>query len=236
MSASMMQMLLATKQGNIGPRISLGTNNNTTGATIALTGLTVPAGVAVFVAVMEQNGSATPGTGSVADGTNGAYSAGPTTGADNCRLSLFYFLNAAALASGTVTFTKGGSGNRASISAFYASGVATTSALDASVTATQNTVTGNPPVYSLTSGSPSESGELLVGLVGTRCASTAPTFTQDTTNGWATPPDYANTIYEWGAGGTLVNAGSGTKTFSPTSTAPGGTVTALMLIAGFKAA
>jgi hypothetical protein len=192
---------------------NIGTATGSSGATLSLTGVTVPAGALIFVAVIEYNGVNT--SGSVADSVDaGNFSAGTPIGSDNNPNAYgygnYYFLaNSAGLSSGSITYTKGASGGYVAMTAFYATGVAKTSALDAAVTAT---VYGSGSSYSLTSGTPAVHSELFVAF---QMGSAA--FTQDSANNWIAPP--TTVIYAAVPnridGGSQVNPGTSPIVFSP---------------------
>jgi hypothetical protein len=199
---------------------NIGTNNTTTGATVTLTGVTVPA--ASLIVVVVSDSSATAPGGSVSDGANTYTAAGgrnPNNITGNGFLNTFFALNAS-LTSGTITYTKQTSGEVASISAIYASNIATSSALDVAVTAT---AVGSSTAPTVTSGTPGVSGELLIGGLAISPAVGTGTMTQDAGNGWAFPPNYriggAAGIFQGVGGGNQVNAGTGTKSFAPTLSA-----------------
>lgn len=216
----------------------IGTNSNTSGATVAVTvGVGgVPSGALIVVCICEQ-GSSTVG-GSVADTAGNTYASAVSqtlSPGATAFMNVFYAFNASALVStNTITYTKQTSGDRTAISAFYATGIQTSpDPLDGAVTASAK---GSSSAPSVTSGTPGASGELFVGVVGVS-GETTDTFTQDSTNGaYATPPTRVGTsgagLDPVVAGGNLVNSGSSAKTYAPsiTSRAWGD------VIVGFKAA
>lgn len=189
-----------------GTPTSLGVNASTTGATVTLTGCTVPAGALIVVCVMDNAAVA----GSVADTLNSyALASSVVVNAANI-LQAFYAYNVTALSSGTITYTKHTSGATAVISAFYITGELTGSTpLDLVTLPTSGTSTSP----SITSGTPTVSNEFFVGFIGTPTAGV--TLTQDVTHAWQNFPvieNANNTI----AGGSFVNAGSGALTYAPT--------------------
>jgi hypothetical protein len=205
---------------------SIGTNQNVAGATLTLTGVTVPAGSLIVVVVAE-----TGGGGTVADGVNTYSTATNQVDAQLTTILTIFFAPNATLSAGTITYTKAVSGDATNISAFYSSNILTASPQDAAVTASASSTTNTP---SVTSGTPAQSGELFVGAV-SDTPTTNQTFSQDTTHGWAAPP---NSIQNAGAtlllaGGTQVNAGTGTKIFSPTFSG-GSTPSIAIAVVGFK--
>src|SRR5262245_18245845 len=116
-------------------------NDNTFGSTVSVTVPAggVPATALICVAVCDRSGVA-PG-GSVSDSKGNSYAAvvGASRGGvtSNGYGRIFRAYNATALVSGnTITYTKGSSGARAAISAFYATGILNTAdPADASVSA-----------------------------------------------------------------------------------------------------
>ena len=186
---------------------NLGTATSTSGATCAITGVNAPAGSLIVVVVAET----APALGSVADGVNGVYSL-PLSKAFNGGADaggVFFFLNSAALAAATITYTKGTSGSNVAMSAFYISGAAASAALDTSVTAG---ATGNSTSPSVTSGAAQVANEIIVGAI---MSLGAPAYTQ--ASAFSAPPTLAavSTIATV-AGGVMVNAPAGATTFAPT--------------------
>ena len=221
-------------------------SSDTTAANPALTGVTVPSGALIFIANTGHSPTAGGPSGSVADTVN-TYTAGtPVAIAGTIAQfwgNYFYVANAGALSGGTITYSKGLSTDVADISAFYATGVATSSPFDASVFATANDggsgTTANP-AFTLTSGTPAVSGELMVAFVASATTTAVNWFSQDSGNGWAAPP---TSIYLHSTlgdsfendGGNQVNAGVGTKSFAPGNSSLT-TVYYAAFILGFKAA
>lgn len=132
---------------------NIGTATGSSGGSLAVTVPAggVPAGALIVVVVSE--GASTVG-GSVADTAGNTYTA--VTGVFNNAASasgygrMYYALNATALAqNNTITFTRQTSGSNAAMSAMYATGIQTASALDTAVT---NTATGSSTTPSVTSG------------------------------------------------------------------------------------
>jgi len=200
---------------------NIGTASNTSGATVTLTGVTVPAGALIFVVAVEYIGGTNTTGGSISDATNGSYTAGTALpNGDNPSYvqyrgfgRYYYFPNSGALSGATITYTKNSNNAQAAISAFYATGILATSPLDTAVTASNSDSPSTNPLFTLTSGTPSVAGELMVAVVTTDATGW---FVQDTGHGWAVPPI---SVYTGGTGeingGTQVNTGTGTKSFSP---------------------
>lgn len=201
---------------------NIGTASNLPGATVTLTGVTVPAGALIVVVVNEANNTFISPS-SMTDGTN-TYSFDTNTG------DIYYVANASALSGATITYTKQISGDDTVISAFYATNIAASSPIDSATHGLGSTT--------VTSGTPVQSGELFVAQLFVE-SSAAPTITQDTGDGWVFPPNTVSlfdgsTLFQTLSGGTQVNVGTGTKTYTPTITG-GGTIfdTATQII-GFK--
>jgi hypothetical protein len=201
---------------------SVGTTSNTSGATLALSGVTVPAGVLLCVSTYESNGGTS--IGSVADTVNtytnnaslllGGFTSNP-------RVGLFFVPNCLALSGGTITYTKRNSGSTCCMSVFYATGVIPSSPYDANVYASSNfgaSGSTNNPVGTLTSGTPTVGGELFLGFaVG---SNTANSDNWGGTDAAWTLINTANTA-NWNAAifsSYFINSGVSTKSFSPANT------------------
>jgi hypothetical protein len=211
---------------------SIAGNGSATGSTIAMTVPAggVPAGSLIVVTVIENNTTGTIGT--INDTSDNIYTKitdlSPNAANANGRAAMFYCKNCQPLVSGNlITYNKITTGVSVMIDSFYATGVDTAAPLDTAVTATSSASSSTPTV---TSGTPSVAGELFVAAV-FRKGST--TFTQDTTHGWAAPPNPASSSTHGSAGGSQVNAGTGTKIYSPTL---GTSLVNCQIVAGFKAA
>lgn len=199
----------------IGTPTTIGTNQNSSGATIAVTvpGGGVPTGALIVVCVAD---ASTTFGGSVADTSGNTYAlavqAFPNASSGNGQVSLFYAMNAVALSSGnSVTYTKQTSGATCSISAFSVTGIKASAALDL---ASSNTGLGT--ATTITSGTPAEAGELFVGVSGGGFATTD-VFTQDSGVAWAAPPDRISVtaLNETVAGGTFVRVSAVALTYAP---------------------
>lgn len=191
----------------------LGTSNNASGATLTLTGVTVPAGSLIVVVTNEASGTA---AGTLSDGGSNTYgtATGQSVGASSGWTNVYYAWNSVALNNATLTFTKQVSGRVASMSALYATNVQTSSdPLDTAVTAKASGTTSTP---SVTSGTPAVANELVVGVLGVNNAS-ALTYTQPATSAFAAPLT-ANTGQATAqlGGGSLVNFSTATIVFNPT--------------------
>lgn len=208
---------------------SLGTAIDTTGSTCVLSGLTVPAGSLIFVTVRE---SVAIASGTISDSAGNAWITipGAASGGTAGFATNFYTYNSLALSAGSITYTKNTALNGTVLSALYATGIQTTAnPIDNSVTAgpTTSAAAANPP--SITSGIPSISGDLLIGVTAAADPTTLLTYTTDTGHGWAVPPTFVASTAALGVvgGGSQVNSGTGATTFAPTFGTPansGGTV------------
>jgi hypothetical protein len=194
---------------------------------LTITSVTIPAG-ALIVVVASEVTSASAGT--CADGVNTPYAvatSGAMSGAAGFG-TVFYFANAGAVSSGTITYTKQTSGRACSISAFYVTGVATSTPLDTAVTATSAVNSATPTV---TGGTPTQSGNLTIGA----CAySNAAAKTLTNTGSFVTP--FANNTGQSTAscgGGHLNVQGSLATTFNPTLSGASDNIT---MVVGFKPA
>lgn len=195
---------------------NINTGANTSGATLALSSVTVPAGSLIFVSATDQTGFA---TGSVADGVN-TYTRITGVGANagaSPGISVFYAKNAT-LTGGTITYTKGGAAAKATLSAFYATGIDTTAPLDSSVTNTASGSGASPSVAA--AGAPSVAGDLIVGVAVS--SNVTNSWVQDSANGaYANPPNFVASTSGAGSqaqfGGYLVNSGTSPNTYAPTS-------------------
>lgn len=224
---------------------SIGTalSTSTAGTTKAITlGASVPSGSLIVVGVNERNPSNYTGVyGSIADTASNTYtritqSSATTSSASSVLHSIWYVKNSTALSSSnTITFTASVSAY-INLGAIYATGIDTTDPLDTTACAVSASPFGSSTTtsVSVTSGSPTVSGELFVYLVSFRGGVASPTL--DTTNGWTnTPgalfPNVSGTIT--GAMGYQINSGAGTKT--NTTSWSGGQYSGSS-IAGFKEA
>jgi hypothetical protein len=200
----------------------LGSAQNSAGATLTLS-ITVPAGALICVVASEVT-SASAGT--MADATNGAYSvatSGAMSGAAGFG-TVFYFANSAALTAVTLTYTKQTTGRASSIAAIYATGIATTTPLDAPFSNTSAVNSATPTVTSATT--PVGNGELVVGA----CAySNAVAKTLTNTGAFTIP--FANQTGQATAsvgGGHLNVNGTLGVTFNPTLSGASDNVTMLV--------
>ena len=211
--------------------ISVTTVGSVLGSTGTTTALTVPAGGvpsgALIVAAVQDRSTVSSG-GSVADSSSNTWAAIVAldcAGTSNGFGCVYYTYNATALSSGnTITHTKVTSGEKVALSVLYATGIDTSAPLDTAVTASASG-TGTP--FSVTSGTPSQSGELFLGVLSEKSSQT-----WTNTSPWTTPFDFIATSGNGVGGANQVNSGTGTKTFSETIT---GTPNWAAFIVGFKA-
>ena len=183
--------------------------------TVSLTSVTVPTGATIVCEAVDAG--TTVGGGSISDGVNTYTSAGTVANNNNATgygyTQVYYVLSATALSSGTITYTysSGGGYYPSGLSCFYATGI---SAYDSAVF---NTAYGASSSPTITSGTPSVSGDLMVAVFGAANSTTVShPLSTDTGHGWATPPDLIQyTNIQSGIGGEQVNSGSGTIVFAP---------------------
>jgi hypothetical protein len=180
---------------------------------------------ALIVVVVDDSTATT--TGTVSDSVNaGNYSHGTAVqlgrnGGGAGSANYYYMPNSAALTGATITYTTTGGANSKCISTLYATGIRTSLPLDTNVLATLqlNSVSANP-AFSLTSGTPSVSGDLMIAFTAMEGYTGGPSnpLSQDTGNGWTVPPAFVVDSSNFGCylfGGYQVNAGSGTKVYAP---------------------
>jgi hypothetical protein len=222
------QILFADYHGaGIGARTSLGTaydDGTGPGTVVLTTTAAVPAGALICVLVCV--GGSETSIGTLADSSLNSYV--NAKNASSVVAAIFYVKNATAMASGhSITYTIVTPGNAVAMSAFYVTGINTSAPLDTAVGAT---AFGVSSAATITSGTPAVAGELFVAMLTT---GTAVTITQDTTHGWASPPNESDVPSSLKvAGGTQVNAGTGTKIYSPSISTSGWSAT----VVGFKPA
>lgn len=204
---------------------NIGTGTSAGATTTISVGSNIPAGATIYVLASEFPLTLQPTSpGTVADGTN-TYTniafAVPVAGA-RPNAQVFQTQLTAQLNSGsTITYTPLSSGNGQAITAFYVTGLISGNPFDAATLATSFWNSG-PPVP-VTSGTPSLAGELFLEVTGYGIATSSPGFTLDTGNGWTnTPPaviEGNSGGFFYGVGcGAQTNAGTSTKTGSPTFT------------------
>ena len=205
---------------------NIGTKSGGSVTSISLTtGISVPVGALIVVCAAESTNNGTIGT--VADSVNsGNYSSvgvQPINNSTNGSCNVYYFSGSSILSSSaTITYSGSQTPSSQVMSAFYATGVVASSALDTNVTQTSFGLTGFPETTygPTTSGTPSESGELFVGalFVQKSTAYGSGFYVQDTGNNWSSPPTVIVVVGAQSVGGgTQVNSGSGAITFAPTS-------------------
>lgn len=221
--------------------VNIGTNSTiaTPGSlAISVGGGGVPAASLIVLLVTDNTT-----TGSASDTAGNTYQVGPSKQVTyNGYAQIFFVYNSLALSSGnSITYTA--TSIAWSMSAFYATGIQTSSnPLDTSVTASLNNYGA---LNTLTSGTPSVAGELFVAMLGSKSAATTagpyPWFVQDTADGWGGPPP--TSVYDATSGGPLtavdggyqINSGTGTKAFTPGGNGSS-TYDYASIIVGFKPA
>lgn len=215
-----------------GPTIGIAdltSNNNAAGATLAIASAVIPNNALVVVLVNEATSTS---TGSLSDGTN-TYTAGPTEalgGSAGFAMVFYHYYTTGGTF--TLTYTKKTSGVACTMAALYATGVASSTPLDSAVTAVSNGTSITPTV---TSGTPSTSGELIIGFAAWSNAS-ARAFTQQTAPPAFLAPPAAVTTQSTASvgGGSFQYCGVNPITFNPTlATSVTGTA---LIIVGFKPA
>jgi len=185
---------------------NIGTGSDSaSNATAKITGVTVStSNYVVLVGVQEGSTNSTCGSTSLSDGTN-TYTllATQNVGSPNRSSScVYYHFYSGAISSVTLTYTKNTAADSTVLSAFYATGTATSSFIDTGATNTaSNTSSASAEVT--TSASTANANELVVGLVGWTGNAT---FSQ--TSGFATP----FTSIFIGSGGSEAQAAGGNKT------------------------
>lgn len=210
------QRLLAVEEGPF--VVNIGAKSSTT--SVASIAFTVPAGgipkgAVICVAATDYN--ATPGTVTDTGGNTYAKTAlGLNNLSGNGSFGVSWALVTTALAAGnTITYTMSPA-STAAVTFFYILGLTAASPNDAAVTATGF---GSSLGASFNSGVPSTGPEFFVAAAGILPAGTGCTYTQDTTDGWATTftsiLDTKNTR-ALVAGGTLLNPATALKAYKPT--------------------
>lgn len=217
-----------------GPTIGitdLGTANNSSGATVALS-LTCPGGSLVVVCVNEATATSA-GSSSLSDGTN-TYTAGPSValGGSQGFAQTFYHYYATAQSGLTLTYTKATSGHTCAMAGLFATGVASSTPLDSAVSATAAGTTTSPTV---TSGTPSQSGDLIIGFAAWGGASARTLTLQTAPPAFLAPPTSSTAQAAASVGGgSFQYCGTSAITFDPTLS---GSVTGNgLIIFGFKPA
>ena len=210
---------------------NLGFGHSASGSVAVTVGAACAIGDTVFV-IANSDGTNVPGV--TDSGSNTWTQIGSTLNLNgssaNGNATLWYSVLTTGLTSGvsTITNTTSGAGST-QLNCSKITGLSA-APLDTAVTATATGTGASPTV---TSGTPAQSGECFVAGVSYR---TSATFTQDTGNGWAAPPNLGPTGTSGPTisigGGSQLNSGSGTKTFAPTI----GAVTYAIYVVGFKPA
>ena len=186
--------------------VDLGTNANAAGATLTQV-ITVPAGSHVVVGVNEFGVTT---AGSLSDGTNTFNLDTSEALSGNVGLGMiFSFYYSGAQTAITLTYTKHTTGDTTSLSAMYATGIATSSQLDSAVTAVAQ---GSSTAPSVTSGTPTQGNDWIVGF----CAYTGTSTYANATN-FNAPLTATVTQVNASIGGGHQNVGGSIATiFAPT--------------------
>lgn len=186
----------------------LGGNGGSSGATLTMTGLTIPANSLIIVGTGETTDTI---GGSIADSASNSYSVAVNDNSTGNKMAnIFYCITANEVTS--ITYTREGSGHDAVMAALYAAGYLTFGPLDNNGCGSAG---ANSHGISVTSGSSTQAGDLFVsfGYWGGSA-----TFTQDTADGWGSSfgLDNESAGSERGQGATLIKSGIGAVTWAPT--------------------
>ena len=193
---------------------NINTQVTTSGSAVTITAVTVPAGACIIMCWGDSN---TVGSSPTFGDTHNTYVLAKSQNVDNTNADgmcgVHYVANATALSSGTITCTPATSGG-GTYSAFYATGVALSSPLDTTVTASAFGSSTSPSVTA--ANAPAVANSLILGFVGVDGAIV--TFTQDSAHAaYATPPTKQSNSGSPNAGlvgGTVVS--SSKLTYAPT--------------------
>ncbi len=201
---------------------NIGTNSTTSATSLAVTvgAGGVPAGSLIVVCAEIFKLGSSPNINTVVDTATNSYNAGRISGhpnnvGTNGEGSISYAFNCLALANtNTITASSTATASQIAVSAFYATGIQTSSDPINAFPSTVAAGSSATPSVQL-AGVPLVAGSLVIGAVGTNGPNTD-TFTQDSTNGaWATPPIRVGTAVDATiAGGFLVT--SAQVTYAPT--------------------
>ena len=201
------------------PVLDFGSAANSSGPTLALTGVTAPAGSTIVMFVYEL--STTNQIGALSDGTTNTYNivtaANPNNDPDDGIALIFVAENIVGISNATLTYTKGTSGSPAAMAALGPVGVIPGS-YDGAV---ENDVGGSSASPSVTmSATPDAQNELIIGAVAWN-GTTSDTFTQDSAHGnYAVPFDFNKSVAGVNiAGGSFIQSGTpALATYAPTIT------------------
>jgi len=169
------------------PVVTLGRATNSSTSTFSITTPTaVPAGATIVVGVRENSTTTNPTSGSITDSAGNTYVLASVVSNTAGRTGMWYCSSCLALASsGTITYTKTGvAAGQAQMEALFATDVG---AYDSAALGT-NLNNSVSTTLTVTSGTPSVSGETFFAFLGN--AASSATFTNDAT--WSAPPfDFA---------------------------------------------
>jgi lambda family phage minor tail protein L len=215
----------------------LGSNSNTSGATLGLSVASILA-VGTLVVIGVGDKSVASSGGSLTDSQGNTYTsivAGVIGSSTHGFGQVFYSILTTALTTlDTFTYTKQTSGAVASMSAMAATGGLSSSDLDSSVTVTGTVSSGAS--LSVTTGTPSVAGDLLVAFAIASRGSSLSAVTPDPSHGWIFPPLDAVQSGTAGtdissAGAYQVNAGTSTTVWAVSTSNSGQLVS---FVVGFK--
>jgi hypothetical protein len=192
---------------------NIGTAQNQGGSlTITVGGGGVPAGSLIFVSVMASGGTSLDNVTDSASRTYTQIQTQSFSGVGRGAGQTVYLANVSLPNGGTINYANGDN-NNVCMTACYATGIAPFP-LDTAVTAKSTFSTTSSPT--VTGGTPTHSGELVIGVVWTSSA----TATISSQGSFSTPPNFISVSGAASTGGgNLVNAGIGTETYNPTLSA-----------------
>lgn len=199
------------------PVIDLGTasgGNGASSAKVTIGAGGVPSGSTIVVAVTPTNPA---GGGLVTDSAGNTYTQLNRVFFDSGVLLVATYAcqNCNALVAGNIITFNCSAGNSIMSALAIKTSQATSLDLNTSPTNTGASKVTNP---SITSGTPSQAGEVFVGVIG--FVTVSPTSTLIQAAGWTTPPDFATTAFTQSqGGGWKINPGTTAQTYNPTLSA-----------------
>jgi hypothetical protein len=219
-SATILAQTGATFKGNgiVSPPTNItvtdiGATTAAASQTVALTGVTVPAGSFIYVAVTDYNNPTLSSYGTLSDGVNASYTPIYQHGSGSDRtFSEFIVWNSLALNNATITYTSPLTNSYLAISALYASNILT-SANPLDVQASQAFGSWTPS----TSFTPAISELAVATIHFVLSGLQTPGFTQDTVDGWNFPPDW-NSSWTLAGGNQITDQGGTALTYAPVFT------------------
>lgn len=237
MTATQMMLLGGSQAAIVVTNIGAATSNGASATCTITPGSNIPVGAMVFVFVQEyQQAANLAAPQTVVDSGSNTYACDVSAINVGGVSSVMLFsskLTTPVSSAGSITYNLKNGGNYAIITAMYATVVGT---YDSATGATTNNTAGTPGA--VTSGTPTQGGELFLEFAGWWDSSSSPVFVTDTGNGWTgnPPPTTTNVAVpgsRWAAvgGAYQVNTGTGTKQGNGTLTSPVG---GIRLVAGYK--